>query len=400
MYTGQITVTPTDAEDIGDVAHEFLLDEVSAVCREKTHKIHTESPLKLSRLLRKLVGSAVGSDYFFVVRHKKLFAHRLLIFLFSSHFRQLMLSRPDKSYLEVREIEDYDLLVEPFIDFCRMMYSNFTAVPEHAEKKMDVASISKLATEWAEFRCLSLVRSAKPDAKSALEMFRLAVGNPSLLRDVRRSILIHFGKFAQNKSVIKKLSKSEQLAWLRLGDAGGATWLDKMWFAHSTGDTALVTKAETNLGNLINVENVLPVLFCAHQVGVKPLRSLCMDFMSAHSTSIEDARRMQMDAPMALGKVAGLSASLNHELTSKLSTATSSSKAPVQKVKSCGLCSKSFSTFGKKNNCVLCHKIACSDCTKKKVTIPPIFGIAKPRDICISCAQVVDLWTDPANKPH
>jgi hypothetical protein len=398
MYTGYIIITSSDAEAISDVAHEFLLDEVSTASRSKTQATVSEPPMKLSRMLRRLVGSPSGSDYFFVVRQKKLFAHRFAIFLFSAHFRKIMLSRQEKSYMEVKEISEWDLPVETFIDFCRMMYSNFTTLPEHAEKKMDVANLSRLATHWSEFRCLSLVRGSKPDAKSTLEMYRMASSSDILMRDVRRSILLHFGRFAQDKKVIKSLSKSEQLEWLHLGELGGATWLDKMWFAHSTSNTKLSTTAEAALGSLINVENVLPILFCAHQIGFKELRSLCMDFMSAHSTSIEDAQRMQVDAPMALGKVSSLSASVNHELTSKLSNATSSAAITKQKTKSCDFCTKTFSTFGKKNTCPLCHKVACGECTRKKITIPPIFGISKPRDICLSCAQVVDLWTDPGNK--
>lgn len=398
MYTGAISVTGGECEAVADVAHEFLLDDVSALCREKIAKTWVESPVKQSRLLRRLVGSPLGSDYFFVVRHKKLFAHRFAIFLFSAHFRQIMLSRSEKAYMEVREIEDFDIATEVFIDFCRMMYCNFTSLPEHAEKKMDTSNLSRLATEWKEYRCLRLIRSTKPDAKSTLELYRLAQTNPDLIRDVRKTIMLHFGKFAQDKSSIKKLSRAEQFSWLDLGERGGANWLDKLWFAHCVGDASLLAEAETALGSLINVENVLPVLFGAHQVGVKPLRSLCMDFMSAHSTSIEDARRMQVDAPVALGKVGSLSASVNQELSSKIAGATSSARIPQQKVKSCGLCAKTFSTFGKKNNCILCHKTACGDCTKKKVTIPPIFGISKPRDICTSCAQVVDLWSDPGNQ--
>lgn len=396
MYTGQISLWPREGEHIGDVAHEFLLDEVSLICREGSgERSYNEPILKLSRMLRRLVGSGVGSDYFFVVRRKKLFAHRFLIMLFSQHFRTLMNSRPDKSYVEIRELQDLDVTVETFIDFCRMLYSNFGTLPEHAEKKMDVAAMTRLSVEWNEYRCLALLSSVKPDAASTLNLFRLAANNKFLLRDVRRRILTFFGKFAQDKKVIQTLTRSEQVAWRHLGTLAGASYLDKMWFAYAIGDQKELADMEKTIGTLINVENVLPVLFGAHQAGLKGLRSLCMDFMTAHSTSIEDARRMQVDAPLALGKVAGLSASLNNELTSKLSSATASA-GPAQKVKRCSHCTKTFPTFGKKTNCALCHKITCADCTKKKVTIPPIFGFSKPRDICVSCSQVVGLWTDPS----
>lgn len=398
MYSGQISVSPSESEAIADVAHEFLLDEVSALCRERSERNYSEPSLKLSRMLRRLVGSSVGSDYFFVVRRKKLFAHRFLILLFSSHFRARMQARAEKSYVEITELDDLDVSVETFIDFCRMMYSNFSSLPEHAEKKMDVHAMTKLCAEWGEYRCLALLSSVKPDAASTLELFRLASKNKALLRDVRRRILLNFGRFVQDKKVIQSLDRSEQITWRHLGELAGASYLDRMWFALAIGDQKQLADVESQLGVLINVENVLPVLFGAHQAGLKKLRSLCMDFMSAHSTSIEDARRMQVDAPLALGKVAGLSASLNNELTSKLSSATASASGSNQKVKRCAHCSKSFPTFGKKTNCALCHKITCSDCTKKKTAIPPIFGFSKPRDICVSCSQVVDIWTDPATK--
>lgn len=396
MYTGQITLWASEGEHVGDVAHEFLLDEVSLICREgAAERSHSEPILKLSRMLRRLVGSGVGSDYFFVVRRKKLFAHRFLIMLFSQHFRALMNARPDKAYVEIRELQDLDVTVETFIDFCRMLYSNFGTLPEHAEKKMDTAAMTRLSVEWNEYRCLALLSSVKPDAASTLDLFRLAANNKFLLRDVRRRILTNYSKFAQDKKVIQSLTRAEQVAWRYLGTLAGASYLDKMWFAYAVGDQKELAEMEKTIGTLINVENVLPVLFGAHQAGLKGLRSLCMDFMTAHSTSIEDARRMQVDAPLALGKVAGLSASLNNELTSKLSSATAAS-GPAQKVKRCSHCTKTFPTFGKKTNCALCHKITCADCTKKKVTIPPIFGFSKPRDICTPCSQVVSLWTDPS----
>lgn len=399
MYTGYLSLLNVDREAVADVAFEFLIDEVSSACRDTSTLSYTEPMVKVSRMLRRIVGSQIGSDYFFVVRRKKLFAHRFLILLFSSHLRKVMLSRIDKSYVEIREVEELNIPVEAFIDFCRMMYSNFTSRPEHAEKKMDTAAISKLAVQWDEYRCLVLMRSSKPDAASTLDLFRLVSGkkNP-MLRDVRRWIIMHFSRFVQDKKVISSLTRAEQLTWRHLGELGGASHLDVMWFAHALGDTKLLSEAENQLGTLINVENVLPVLFGAHQTGLKALRSLCMDFMTAHSTSIEDARRMQVDAPVALGKVAGLSASLNHELTNKLTNATSGGNAGSAKVKRCGSCTKSFSTFGKKSNCALCHKTTCSDCTRKKQTIPPIFGFSKPKDICPACAQVVDIWTDPATK--
>lgn len=396
MYTGSISVW-SDAEALSDVAHEFLLDDVSSTCREGTAKNWTEPALKTSRVLRRLVGSPVGSDYFFVVRRKKLFAHRFAIFLFSPHFRRLMLSRPDKSYVEVPEVEDLDIPVEAFIDFCRMLYCNFTSIPEHAEKKMDAVNLTKLATDWQEYRCLSLIKLAKPDAKLTLDLYRLAQRRPELLRDVQKTIVMHFSKFVQDKKALKSMTKSERKSWMQLGDRCGATWLDKLWLAHTIGDATLLADAADELEKLINVENVLPVLFCAHQVGAKPLRSACMDFMSAHSTSIEDTRRMQLDTPGALRKVGSLSASVNHELTTKIAGVTSGAKSPQMKVKACDLCSKNFSTFGKKNKCILCHKTACGDCTKKKVTIPPIFGVNKPRDICTSCVQIVALWHEPSS---
>jgi hypothetical protein len=50
-------------------------------------------------------------------------------------------------------------------------------------------------------------------------------------------------------------------------------WLDLLWLAHNRQIDTLKKEAIDQLSKLINIENVVPVLVCAHAIGEKKVHS-------------------------------------------------------------------------------------------------------------------------------
>jgi len=92
IYTGSITIKNEDhAEAISSIAYEFLLDDLMKFCRAKVYPAILEEPIpQVARSLRRMVGNSIGSDIFFVVKRKKLFAHRVILYIFSNYFKRLL----------------------------------------------------------------------------------------------------------------------------------------------------------------------------------------------------------------------------------------------------------------------------------------------------------------------
>jgi hypothetical protein len=51
-----------------------------------------EDEVVLASAFRKVAGSPIGSDIFFIVKRKKLFAHRVLLWICSDHFHKILKS--------------------------------------------------------------------------------------------------------------------------------------------------------------------------------------------------------------------------------------------------------------------------------------------------------------------
>jgi hypothetical protein len=83
---------------------------------------YSEDETTLASAFRKAVGSPIGSDFFFVVKKKKLFAHRVLLCIGSDFYHQLLTSTYNKPERE-REKEKEKDVVECDV-FCRGAWSS------------------------------------------------------------------------------------------------------------------------------------------------------------------------------------------------------------------------------------------------------------------------------------
>jgi len=223
-------------------------------------------------------------------------------------------------------------------------------------------------------------------------------------------------------------------------DTGPYNWLDLLWFAHHTNNNDLKDKAAKELESLINIENVVQVMTCAHSCGEKSLRSACIDFILAHSTNVEEVQRMQHFSETKIAKITNLSSSVATEVEQKVADQRKCSLAfPIllsflpelgtlllsavaqqakqhQKSKRCTLCNTVFSIFGSnkkvrfvfialfpshlllttltqnQGNCALCKRAACNNCIHKNQQTPAVFGYGnKPKSICKQCMQLVSI---------
>jgi len=95
------------------------------------------------------------------------------------------------------------------------------------------------------------------------------------------------------------------------------TWLDVLWFSHHTENTELQARAVEQLQNLLNIENVVPVLIAAHACEEKHLRTKCIDIVILHSAYVEEFQRMRIFSESDFKEVSKLSVSMKDEITKK-----------------------------------------------------------------------------------
>jgi len=165
-------------------------------------------------------------------------------------------------------------------------------------------------------------------------------------------------------------------------------WLDILWFSHHTENNELKTKAVESLVNLINIENVVPVLVASHNAGEKPLRNKCVDFLIEHAPYVEQFQRMKLHADFDMCRVATLSASIRGEFISKVKKRVSTLKTDMPKSKA------KVSMFNKKKRtCNLCKRVVEIIELKQNVVLPEVFGYTKPKQICASCETLATLIT-------
>lgn len=398
LYTGNVKIeNEAHAERLSAIAYEYLLDDLMRQCRSKTFPVTiTEPENSVSRFIRRMVGSTVGSDIFFVVKRKKLLSHRVILFLFSSTFRRQLLHIPTRRYIEIRDSGGATIEVDTFVEFCRTMYCFFTALPEHKEKHIDVASLLGIALSLRETKLVDLLAKQQVVTNETV-MATFAVAKAHGLVALQKScytyLLENFSSIVKDKSIIDSWSEEFKKEVLQLYRETCPSWLDLLWFAHQTGDAALRGDAVQHLTDLINVENVISILVGAHNCSAKTLRSKCVDFILGQAGNVQAVQRMQNFSDTNLSQVSSLSTSLNAEMHQKVTSQVTAAGAGLAKSKLCTICFKEFSFFtNKKNSCTLCKRAACKDCIIQNFTIPPVFGYTKPKSICKNCHQMVGLF--------
>jgi len=162
-----------------------------------------------------------------------------------------------------------------------------------------------------------------------------------------------------------------------------ASWLDVLWFGHNTDNQKMKNKAVTKLTELLNVENVVPVLVASHITGLKELRSKCVDYMVLHATNVEEFQRMRTATAhtdkSALSEITAMSESLRTEVAYLV-------KKQVHELKN--VKSKKAKGFGKNRTCSLCRRTVDKTLMKNGVYLAPSFGFTKPKSVCPSCEQL------------
>jgi hypothetical protein len=398
LYTGSIRIeNEAQAERLSAIGYEYLLDELMRQCRSKAFPVVIdEAETSLSRFIRRMVGSTVGSDIFFVVKRKKLLSHRVILFMFSNNFRRQLLHIPTRRYIEVRDSPGVTVDVDTFVEFCRTMYCFFTAMPEHKEKHVDVASLLGIALSLRETKLVDLLAKQQVVTnETVMTTFEVAKahGLVSLQKSCLVYLLENFSSVVKDKAVLDSWSAPFKKEVLDLYRETCPSWLDLLWFAHQTADDGLKDEAVKHLIDLINVENVINILVGAHNCGAKALRSKCVDFVLAQAGNVQAVQRMQNFGDTKLNTVSTLSTSLNAEMHQKVATQVTAAGAGLAKSKICTICFKEFSFFtNKKNSCTLCKRAACKDCIIQNFTIPPVFGYTKPKSVCKTCHQMVGLF--------
>jgi len=127
MYSGKITLhSPKESDKICALAYEYLLDNLIKFCGQNTTFPATfeVEESKMCKRLRKMVANPIGGDVFFILKNKKMFAHRVILHSFSEHFRQKLKNMIRKSRypcIRVKSVTD-EAGVQTFVQCIRLWY--------------------------------------------------------------------------------------------------------------------------------------------------------------------------------------------------------------------------------------------------------------------------------------
>jgi hypothetical protein len=153
-------------------------------------------------------------------------------------------------------------------------------------------------------------------------------------------------------------------------------------------NTELQAQAVEHLQQLVNIENVVPVLIAAHTTEEKNLRTKCIDIVVSHSAYIEEFQRMKSFCESDIKEISKLSQSMKDEITKKIQQRVSSLQTdlllPQPKTK--------VTMFNKKKRtCSVCQRIVEPEDIRNNVILPELFGEQRPRQVCIVCESLATL---------
>jgi hypothetical protein len=404
IYTGKATVkSQQQAERVSAIGFEYLLDNLMKFCQRCTAfpSSFAEDDVAIATQLRKMVGSPIGSDLSFIVKRKKLFAHKVLVACFSDSLGETLMNERVRKYIDVPCMDSESRHLNSFIEFMRLVYSNFSVISAAKVKELDLGDLMAIAITYKEPRLYQIL--AQPNVLSNENVGSIyEVAKENNLEAVSKVCFNYLNKYfstiVRDQNVVSKWSPAFVKELLSQFEAGTTTWnwLDIMWLAHNRAMTELENKAVVQLSQNINVDNVVQILIGAHHCGAKGLRSECVDYLLRQSVVMEQYSRIRATNTQIINSLSGLSISLNNEMSQKVSTQVSNLKDPALKNnKSCTICSSTFSHFGnKKHSCTLCKRIICNDCLQKGQKLPKVFGYKeKSKNVCVTCNQLVSLIT-------
>eukprot|EP01124_Arcella_intermedia_P020208 TRINITY_DN27706_c0_g1_i1.p1 TRINITY_DN27706_c0_g1~~TRINITY_DN27706_c0_g1_i1.p1 ORF type:complete len:555 (-),score=167.44 TRINITY_DN27706_c0_g1_i1:41-1582(-) len=392
IYTGSLTIKSRDeAKEIGEIAFEYLLDPLIKFCLAETKypAIYSSSDDERVFRFKKMVGRPLGSDVSFVFdKSRRLLAHKFLLASFSTNFRELFNKDPTIKYIEV----PHSISEKALILYLRVIYTNYQSLK--TMDKNEIPLIMEAALHFKDHKIFQVIDTEHIfNGENVLLIKKLLTGTSfEVIKDMADVyIKTHFDKLIRSSSaktwppsIVQKLSdvfSDEEAPWIT-----SCSWLDVLWFAHYTENEKLKLKASGTLHNLINIENVLPILVAAHTTGEKSLRDKCIDFMIEHAPFVEEFQKMRAHADFDISRVGALSDSIRNTMNMKVKNRVTTLKTDLPKAKS------KPSIFNKKKfTCSLCKRVVEEKELKKNVDLPELFGSSKGKQVCLSCESLITL---------
>lgn len=335
--------------------------------------------------------------YISYFKKKKLFAHKVVLSIYSSYFREILAKDSRLKYIEVKSMDEKGMESQTFIKFLRILYSNYTGLDNSKSLFDDIEGLLRLAEEFKEDRLFDLLSTEKSITMENVGfLYRVSL---SLKLDKMKESCINywknnFSEISSNSKVLSMWPKSSLKALIKLVKSKEHekfyNWLDILWFSTNIEDENLKERSIEKLSTLLNIENATHVLIGAHSTGAKELRSMCVDFIVANGDSVEQYHRKTSgnDEFIPTGII---TESLSKEVVDKMNDKAEERKKK-EKMKECSFCGKKLGAFGnKKYNCAMCKRVACGDDMNKSVTLPSVFGFIKPKPICNGCFQLVTM---------
>jgi len=282
-----------------------------------------------------------------------------------------------------------------FISYLRLVYTNYEL--SSLGSKDDLAGMLHVAITYDDHKLTKIIsfdnNLYNPDNIGHLHKIALENALEQIESESMTYIYTHFDKVVRSPHVkhwyptlINKfldILQGDFKNWCHF-----STWLDVLWFSHSTESAQLKATAVAKLHDLINVENVFLVLVAAHVTGEKQLRSTCIDFLVTHGAYVEDFQRMRAGADIDVSLVGKLSVSIRDEVTKKVRERVSTLRLDtrVSQPKS------KVTLFNrKKRTCELCKRVVEPEDLKKDLLLPDVFGLNGNRQVCRSCQSLITL---------
>jgi len=276
------------------------------------------------------------------------------------------------------------------VDYLRVVYSDYHA--HSVNSRSDIGGLIQIGIIFKEQKLLQLLSKKdifKPENVASLYVVAKANNLQQLEKESSTYLEQNFDVLVRSKDILAKWPKTllKEYRTKLLDDFSTwchfASWLDVLWFGHNTDNQKMKNKAVAKLTELLNVENVVPVLVASHITGLKELRSKCVDYMVLHATNVEEFQRMRMATAhtdkSALSEITAMSESLRTEVASLV-------KRQVNELKN--VKSKKAKGFGKNRTCSLCRRTVDKTLMKNGVYLAPTFGFNKPKSVCPSCEQL------------
>lgn len=398
IYTGEISINTEDIDKLGYIAYDLKLLNILSLVENKVDYINgIHEPLKnVLKSFRRMVGNPIGSDIYFVLnKRQKIYGHKIFLYMFTL-FKSFLEETPNAKYIEIG-IKDVNL--ESFIEYCRLMYSNFSAKATSKKKFINYADILAYAENLGD-DIASIFNSNMINDRSIgpILKYAMTIEDENKKLKITDEVCNYFRQNAssivRDKAAVKNIN-SEIIQYLKSYMKSKLfNPLDELWFAYHSEDNELTTELADKMQEYINTDNVIFILINSHQMGLKNLRSTCLDYLLIHAETIE-RNRMLSSTEFSFHSISNLSESLNQEYANKLRNKMKKQvnielivKIGKKKSSTCYICTTDF-TFEKKRKCKMCKRESvCPKCLNYKMVLPKVIGIKGEVKVCKLCRDL------------